>query len=298
MTKANGTNEANDWRSLLSPRAPFLGAGEYEDARAVLFGVPMDFTVSFRPGSRLGPTRIREVSDVLEEYSLDLDRSLDELTFADLGDLDLPLGNPTASLERAKRVCQGILADGKMPIALGGEHLISLPLIEAVHERYPDLVVVQFDAHADLRDNYLGEKMSHATVMRRVVELFPDDERRLYQFGIRSATREEVEFAREHTYFRPFEVWEAFLELLPSLKGRPIYVTLDIDVFDPAYAPGTGTPEPGGVEPQQLFQAIKALGGCRIVGCDLVEVAPVQDPTERTAVLAAKLIREMLLSFV
>ena len=287
----------SDWRKNLIPRTPFLASGNYDEARAVIFGVPMDFTVSFRPGSRLGPTRIREVSDVLEEYSIDLDSSLEEHPLADLGDVDLPFGNVSKSLEQAAEVCRGILDDGKLPIALGGEHLISWPLIEQVYERHPDLIVLQFDAHADLRADYHGEASSHASVMRRVAELFPENERRIYQFGIRSGTKDEVEYAREHTYFRPFEVWEPFLELLPSLKGKPIYLTLDIDVFDPAYAPGTGTPEPGGVEPQQLFRVIKALRGSRVVGCDLVEVAPVQDPTERTAVLAAKLVREMILAF-
>lgn len=274
----------------------FTGArSDYESARAVLFGVPMDFTTSYRPGTRLGPQRIREASYGLETYSPQQDADLEEASYHDWGDVILPLGNAAASIAVIEQAAGMILADGKIPVAIGGEHLASFPLVKAAVGHHPGLAVLHFDAHADLRDSYFGETLSHATVIRRVLEVVGAEN--LYQFGIRSGPREEFAFARNNTRFFPGEVVAPLRRVLPELEGRPVYVTLDIDVVDPAYAPGTGTPEPGGVSSAEILEAISLLGRLNVAGFDLVEVSPSADPSERTAILAAKILREALLGF-
>ncbi len=283
-------------RDLMEKRGVFMGAGDsYDESAVVLVGAPMDFTVSYRPGTRLGPQKIREVSVGLEEYSPYLDRDLADFCYYDAGDVIMPLGHPRESLRRLGVVIEKILDDGKLPLVLGGEHLVSLPCIEATAKRYPALAVLHLDAHADLRSDYLGETLSHATVMRRVVETVGGDN--LYQFGIRSGTAEEFDFARRNTHFYPFEVLEPLRKVLPDLRGRPVYVTLDIDVVDPAYAPGTGTPEPGGCTSAQVIDALHMMKDLDVVGMDLVEVCPVYDQSERTSLLAAKIVRETILLF-
>ncbi|MBS3938554.1 MAG: agmatinase [Peptococcaceae bacterium] len=283
--------------ALIEQNAGFLASSEdYETARAVILGVPMDYTVSFRPGSRLGPERIREVSYGIEEYSFYLDKSLLERNYYDAGDLALPVGNVAGSLEMVRAGIRHILADGKVPFALGGEHLVSWPIIEAMAEKYPNLAVVHFDAHADLRHDYLGEKFSHATVMRRVAELIGP--KNLYQFGIRSGTREERQFAEGHTNTFFNQIHPALSQVMPELRKRPVYISLDIDVVDPAFAPGTGTPEPGGCTSWEIIQAIHHLGSCKVVGFDLVEISPSFDLAQITAVLGAKILREAILSFI
>ncbi|MBE3590999.1 MAG: agmatinase [Firmicutes bacterium] len=279
----------------LESAAAFMAAGPWETARVALFGIPMDATTSYRPGARFGPARIREASYGLEEYSLALDRSLDEVPFADLGDVTLPLGDVPSSLEAIEAVAGAVWDAGRRPLAIGGEHLATLPLVRAAWARFPELAVIQFDAHADLREEYLGVRLSHACVMRRIAEFLPPA--RLWQLGIRSATREEAAFARERTRFHPFRVAEGAAAAAAELRGRPVYVTIDIDVLDPAYAPGTGTPEPGGVAPEELFSALRALSPLDIVGADVVEAAPTLDPAGTTAVVAAKIVRELLLSW-
>lgn len=269
-------------------------AGQAEGAYAVLMGAPMDWTVSFRPGARFGPAAIRAVSDGVEEYSLYRDRSLDEIAFYDAGDLDLPFGNARRSLAVIEAAAEDLLAGGHFPFFLGGEHLISLAPIKAAFRRHPDLVVIHLDAHADLRPEYAGEAESHASVMRRVLESCPGIT--LHQLGIRSGTADEFSLARQKTNLVPFEVVEPLRRLRPQLEGRPVYLTLDIDVVDPAFAPGTGTPEPGGITSRELLAAIQLLDGLNLVGCDLVEVCPPYDQTGRTAVLAALVVRELLLT--
>ena len=271
---------------------------DYESAQVVIYGMPMDFTVSFRPGARFGPARIREASVGLEEYSPYLDRSLDEVRVFDAGDLPLPFGNAARSLDMIGDYVAGLLADGKFPFGLGGEHLVTWPVVRAVHARWPDLALIHIDAHADLRDQYEGEPLSHATPVRKIVDLIGG--RNVYQFGIRSGSREEYRFARENVHFHPFDVLEPLKRRLPELDGRPVYVTVDIDVLDPSAAPGTGTAEAGGITSRELLEAIHAIArsGAKVVGADLVEVAPVYDPTEQTQITAAKLVREMLLGFV
>jgi len=271
---------------------------DYEPAQAVVFGMPMDFTVSFRPGARFGPARIREASIGLEEYSPYLDRSLADVRYFDAGDLMLPFGNAERSLAMIGDFVRKLLADGKFPLGLGGEHLVSWPIVREMHARYPDLALIHIDAHADLREHYEGEPLSHATPIRKAAELLGG--RNIYQFGIRSGTREEFEYARERLNFYPFEVLEPLRRVLPELAGRPVYVTVDIDVLDPSAAPGTGTAEPGGISSRELLAAIHAIARSevRVVGADVVEVAPVYDPSEQTAIVAAKLVREMLIGWV
>jgi agmatinase len=277
----------------------FIASSEdYQKSKAVIYGMPMDYTVSFRPGARFGPTRIREVSIGLEEYSPYLDRSLEDLAYFDAGDLPLPFGNAARSLDMIGEYIKGLIADGKFPLGLGGEHLVSWPIIREMAAQYPDLALIHIDAHADLREQYEGEPLSHSTPIRKAANLIGGVN--VYQFGIRSGTREEFQYARQNINLYPFEVLEPLRKVLPSLANRPVYVTIDIDVLDPSAAPGTGTAEAGGITSKELLAAIHAIAQSevKVVGADLVEVAPIYDPSEQTPIVAAKLVREMLLGFV
>jgi len=261
--------------------------------------MPMDWTVSFRPGSRFGPTRIREVSIGLEEYSLYLDRELEEVKYFDAGDIPLPFGNPERSVVMIEEFVDRVLADDKFPLGIGGEHLVTWPVIKAMYKKYPDLVIIHMDAHTDLREDYEGELLSHATVIRKAAELIGP--KNVYSFGIRSGLKEEFKWAKENgMQISPFEVLETLKRTLPELAGRPVYVTIDIDVLDPAHAPGTGTVDCGGITAKELLASIHAIAqaNMKVVGCDLVEVAPIYDPSEQTANTASKLIREMILGWV
>lgn len=281
-------------KELYLKNSGFLRAKEdYETSKAVIVGVPMDFTVSFRPGTRMGPRKIREVSYGLEDYSPYLDESLNNKNYFDAGDLDLPFGNVEKSLKIIEKSVENILEDNKIPVFLGGEHLISYPLIKKVTEKYPELAVLHFDAHADLRDEFFGEKFSHATVLRRACEHLKD--KRLYQFGIRSGIKEEFEYIKQHGFLSFAEVKEGFMNKFDEFKNYPLYITLDIDVFDPSFAPGTGTPEPGGCTSKDFFDLIPYFKKLNIVGFDIVEVSPINDISERTSLLAAKILREVLL---
>lgn len=273
-------------------------SSDYAASKAVIYGMPMDYTVSFRPGSRFGPTRIREVSIGLEEYSPYLDKSLEDITYFDAGDLPLPFGNAARSLDMIGEYVRGLLADQKFPIGLGGEHLVSWPVIREVYAKYPDLAIIHIDAHADLREQYEGEPLSHSTPIRKAAELIGG--KNVYQFGIRSGTREEFNYARQNLNLFPFEVLEPLKSVLPMLAGRPVYLTIDIDVLDPSAAPGTGTAEAGGITSKELLATIHALAASdvNIVGADVVEVAPVYDHSEQTQIVASKLIREILLGLV
>ncbi|GGE05712.1 agmatinase [Marinithermofilum abyssi] len=277
----------------------FIGATpELNEAQSVIYGMPMDWTASFRPGSRFGPGRIREVSLVLEEFSPYLRRDLSEIRYYDAGDIPLPFGNPEKSLDQIGRFVAKVMASKKMPFGLGGEHLVTWPVVREINQYHRKLAVIHIDAHADLRTDYEGEILSHATPLRKIAQLLGPEN--VYQFGIRSGTKEEFSYAeQERIHFYPFEVLKPLKEVLPQLKDRPVYVTIDIDVLDPAFAPGTGTPEPGGITSNELFEAIHAIArsGVHVVGADLVEVAPAYDPTEQTPVVAAKAVREMLLGF-
>lgn len=278
----------------------FIGSHPvFEESEAVLYGMPMDWTVSYRPGSRFGPTRIREVSIGLEEYSPYLDRELEEVKYFDAGDIPLPFGNPQRSLNMIEEYIDQLLAADKFPLGMGGEHLVSWPVMKAMYKKYPDLAIIHMDAHTDLREEYEGEPLSHSTPIRKVAELIGPEN--VYSFGIRSGMKEEFQWAKENgMHISKFEVLEPLKEILPTLAGRPVYVTTDIDVLDPAHAPGTGTVDAGGITSKELLASIHAIAksDLRIVGGDLVEVAPIYDPSEQTANTASKLIREMILGWV
>jgi len=273
----------------------FMGSREcYDESDVIMVGAPMDYSVSYRPGARFAPQKIREVSYAIEEYSPYMDRDLSEVRFFDAGDLELPMGNIVSSLEIIQQAAREVLEDGKKPIFLGGDHLITYPVVKEVYDKYGDqLRLLHFDAHADLREEYLGERNSHASVIRLCSQFLPS--KNIFQFGIRSGTREEFKWAGENLNFYPFEVLQPLKEVIDVLKPYPVYITLDIDVVDPAYACGTGTPEPGGCMPHEIFQAFRAMKGLNIVGMDLVEVNPVYDTAGVTSILAAKIIREAML---
>jgi agmatinase len=259
-----------------------------------LIGCPFDGTVSFRPGARFGPEALRAASFGIESFSWEQGSDLERLGFADLGDLELPWGATEQVLKQIQGFARGVWHSGARTFALGGEHLITLPLVEAALEHHPELAVLQLDAHADLREDYLGQRLSHACVMRRVVERIGAE--RLVQLGIRSGTEDEREFARRHrTLCDPDR---AGLESLRRRIGaRPVYLTLDLDVLDPAFLPGTGTPEAGGWSPSELLAVLAGLEGLRVVAADVVELAPQLDASGCSAVTGAKLVRELLLRF-
>jgi agmatinase len=205
-------------------------------------------------------------------------------------------GDPKASLDRGEQVARKLVQDGKLPFMMGGEHLVTVPCVRAVHAKYGDeLLLLQFDAHADLREDYLGNPLSHAAAMQRCLDFLPA--KNLYQFGIRSGTAEEYQMGKERCNLFPHEVLRPLQQVLPTLGNRPVYITIDIDVMDPAFAPGTGTPEPGGIHSREMIDAILAMKGLNVVGFDVVEVAPGLDHSDRTVVLGAKLIREAILAF-
>lgn len=271
----------------------------FEESKAVLYGMPMDWTVSFRPGSRFGPARIREMSVGLEEYSPYLDRDLVDVKYFDAGDIPLPFGNPQKSLDMIEEFVEKVLAEDKFPLGMGGEHLVSWGVFQAMYRKYPDLAIIHMDAHTDLRDDYEGEPLSHSTPIKKVANLIGP--KNVYSFGIRSGMKEEFEWAKEvGMHISKFEVLEPLKEILPTLAGRPVYVTIDIDVLDPAHAPGTGTVDAGGITSKELLASIHeiARSEVNVVGADLVEVAPIYDPSEQTANTASKLIREMILGWV
>lgn len=271
----------------------FLGCdAEYADAAVVLYGAPFDGTTSFKPGARFGPAAIRQDSVGIETYSPYCDRDLSELSVCDTGDLELAPGSPAQMLAAVEACADQILADGKIPFLLGGEHLVSLGALRAAIRHTPRLHILHLDAHTDLRDAYLGEPLSHACVLRRAWELVGDG--RIHQFGIRSGEREEFAFGRAHTDLHPFTL-DGWAETLRSLEGEPVYLTLDLDVLDPSACCGTGTPEAGGLRFTELLDALLMLHTQQLVGCDLVELSPRDDPSGVSTATSCKLIREILL---
>ncbi len=273
----------------------FLGCTQsYEDAKVVLFGAPFDSTTSYRPGARFGSRAIRAESYGLETYSPYQDRDCQAISLFDGGDLELCIGDVQTALEQIEACTAGILQDGKMPVMLGGEHLVSLGVIRALVKQHRDLHILHFDAHADLREEYLGAPLSHATVIRRAWDLVGDG--RIYQYGIRSGDRAEFLWAPGHVTMHKFS-FAGLAETVEKLRDKPVYFTLDLDVLDPSVFPGTGTPEAGGVSFTELLEAIRMLAPLRIVGLDMVELSPPYDPSGISTATACKLLREILLTF-
>ena len=275
----------------------FIGAeSTFSEADVVLFGAPYDSTTSFRPGTRFGPSAMRSESFGIETYSMLADRDLADARVHDSGDLELPFGAPDRALAMIEERAAEILDAGKIPFLLGGEHLVTLGSVRAVAKRYPDLVVVHFDAHADLRDDYLGVKLSHACVLRRCHDILGDG--RIFQFGIRSGTRDERQFMRDgHVTAELFS--DTTLPQVVDGIGPdvPVYLTVDMDVLDPAEFPGTGTQEAGGLSYTRLVDDVRLVcSKLNVVALDNVELSPALDPSGRSTALACKFLREELLS--
>lgn len=274
----------------------FIGCdSEYEESKIVLFGAPFDSTTSFRPGARFGSSAIRHESFGIETYSPYQDKDLTDLKVFDCGDLELCFGSPEDALKDIEEQARKIVNDGKLPIMLGGEHLVTFAAVKAVFEKYPKMHIIHFDAHADLRDDYLGAKLSHACVIRRCYELVGDG--RIHQFCIRSGDREEFRFADEHTDMHKFD-FDGLKELVEELKSDnlPVYFTIDMDCLDPSVFCGTGTPEAGGVNFKELLGAILEVSKTNIVGADLNELAPMLDISGASTAVACKVLRELILS--
>lgn len=270
---------------------------EYEDASIVMFGAPFDSTTSFRPGARFGSSAIRHESFGLETYSPYQDLDLEDYEVFDSGDLELSFGsNATALLDITKRT-QIILEDGKLPFMIGGEHLVTLGAVRAITEKYPDVQIIHFDAHADLRNDYLGVELSHACVLRRCHELVGDG--KIHQFCIRSGERSEFAFAKEHTNMHKFN-FDGLDELVEDLTASqvPVYFTIDLDCLDPSIFPGTGTPEAGGVSFMELLMAIQKVAKTNIVGMDVNELAPALDQSGTSTAVACKVVRELMLAVI
>ncbi|SCY99087.1 agmatinase [Alkaliphilus peptidifermentans] len=272
----------------------FIGCeSDFQEATVVLFGAPYDGTSSFRPGSRFASSRIRIDSYALETYSPYLDRDIEDHKIHDAGDLNLAFGNRDLVLKTIKEFTAGIVKENKKPFMIGGEHLVTLPAFEAVLEKHKDLVVFHFDAHTDLREDYMGEKYSHATVIKNIWDIIGDG--RIYQFGIRSGLKNEFQWAAEgHTFLEKFSFTQ-LEKIVNSVKDKPVYVTIDLDILDPSIFPGTGTPEPGGISFNDMMKIISTLSTLNIVGADVVELSPDYDPTGVSTAVASKIIREMML---
>ena len=274
----------------------FIGCDcEYEKAEIVLFGAPFDSTTCYRPGARFGSSAMRHESFGLETYSPYQDKDLTDCFVFDSGDLELCFGSSEAALADIEARAAEILRDGKLPLLLGGEHLVTLGAVRAVAEKHPGLHIIHFDAHADLRDDYLGAKLSHACVLRRCHELVGDGH--IHQFCIRSGDRAEFEFAAQHTEMHKFDFTGLAELTAPLCESKvPVYLTIDLDCLDPSCFPGTGTPEAGGVSFLQLLEAIRTVTKANIIGADLNELAPTLDTTGVSTATACKVLRETLIA--
>ena len=272
----------------------FIGCdNEYDESKIVIFGAPFDGTTSYRPGTRFASAAMRNESTGIETYSPYLDKDLEDYNIFDGGDLEFVFGNPAKNIEIIKEYTASILKDNKIPAMIGGEHLVTLGAVQAVAEKYNDLHIIHFDAHADLRQDYLGEKLSHATVIRRVWEIVGDN--KIYQFGIRSGEKNEFLFAKDHTYMNKFDM-KTLDEVVEKLKNKPVYITIDLDVLDSSVFPGTGTPEAGGITFKELINAVMMFQKLEnIVAFDINELAPMLDASGASTACACKVLREMLL---
>lgn len=272
----------------------FIGCdNEYDKSTVVIFGAPFDGTTSYRPGTRFASAAMRNESTGIETYSPYQDKDLEDYNFFDSGDLEFGFGNPAKVVSKIKEHTAGILKDNKIPAMIGGEHLVTLGAVQAAAEKYNDLHIIHFDAHADLRDNYLGEKLSHATVLHRVWDIVGDN--KIFQFGIRSGEKEEFEFAKNHTYMNKFDM-KTLDEVTAKLQNKPVYITIDLDVLDSSVFPGTGTPEAGGITFKELMNAVMLFQNLEnIVAFDINELSPILDASGASTACACKVLREMLL---
>ena len=271
----------------------FIGCdNEYKESKIVIFGAPFDSTTSFRPGTRFASSAMRNESFGIETYSPYQNKDLEDINVFDLGDLELSFGNSEIALKKIEDVTYEISEDNKIPLMIGGEHSVTLGSVRAMAKKYPDLHIIQFDAHTDLREEYLEQVYSHASVIRRCWDILGDN--KIFQFGIRSGERAEWEFAKKHVHTTKFN-FEGLDSVVESLKDKPIYLTIDLDVLDPSEFPGTGTPEAGGVSFVDLHNAIEKVSKLNIVGIDMNELSPIYDQSGQSTALACKLLREILL---
>lgn len=268
----------------------------YEKSNVIVYGVGFDGTTSNRPGTRFASSSMRPEFYGLETYSPILKLDLEDFKICDIGDLDLSIGDTEKVLQEIYEGTKEIVENDKVPFMIGGEHLVTFPAFKAVYEKYKDVYVLHFDAHTDLREEYNNNKNSHATVIRRIWDIVGDN--KIYQFGIRSGTKEEFDFSlkENHTYMEVGNI-NTFKDIVDKLEYKKVYITIDLDVFDPSIFPGTGTPEPGGVtyrEFESIFSILKN-SNLDIVGCDIVELSPDYDNTNVSTILACKVLRELVL---
>ena len=265
---------------------------EFKKANIAILGVPYDGTSSFRPGSRFAPDAIREASYGIESYSPYQKKDLREIKICDLDNIPLSFGDKELNFKIIESFVERIVFSRKKLISLGGEHLISYPLIKSFAKKYKNLAVIHIDAHSDLIDSYRGEKFSHASVMKRVGELIGFEN--LYQLGIRSMNRSDLLLPKRDTHMHLFDL-EKIDEFAEKIGKNPVYVSLDLDVLDPSIFCGTGTPEPGGVTYKELLKCILSFEKLNIVGGDVVELSPHYDSSGVSSVVAASIVRELLL---
>ena len=293
MTKSN----LKDLSLFNNDGAIFMGSQRgIDQSRVSLLGVPYDGTCCFRPGARFGPSAIREDSYGIETYCPQLDLDLEDINFTDIGSLDVPLGDAELTLDYISDATNILLKNNLKPLIIGGEHSITIGIIKSIITNYPDLIMLQLDAHADLRDEWLGSKLSHACTMKRCLEILPS--KKIFQIGIRSGTKSEfleMNNSKRLIQHTLGENAKSLEEALKSFKGRPIYLTFDLDWFDPSVMPGTGTPEPGGYFWGDFAAIINVIKSHNLIGADVVELSPKLDNTGISSILAAKVIRSLIM---
>lgn len=269
---------------------------DYKASKVAVFGAPFDGTTSNKAGTKFAANAMRLESEGLETYSPLLDLDLEDAAICDIGNLDLSYGSVITVMSEIEIGVAGLLADEKIPLMIGGEHLVTFPAVSAVARKHPDVHIIHLDAHTDLREDFGGSKLSHATVLKRIWDILGDG--RIFQFGIRSGTKEEFDFARvgKHTYIEPLRI-NTVGQVLSDLKGKKVYVTIDLDVLDPSIMSGTGTPEAGGITYRELEEFFLFLRSAEveIVGADIVELSPGHDPSGVSTATACKVLREMAL---
>ena len=277
--------------------AIFMGSKRnIDNCNVSLLGVPYDGTSCFRPGSRFGPSAVREDSYGIETYCPQLNLDLEDINFADLGSLDVPIGDTKLIIEYVKDATDILLKNNLKPLIIGGEHSITSGIVKSIITNYPDLIIIQLDAHADLRDEWLGNKFSHACSMKRCLEILPS--KKIFQIGIRSGTKLEFIEMRNNKSLIPYTLGDNANYLEEALKkfyGKPIYLTVDLDWFDPSIMPGTGTPEPGGYFWRDFAAIVEVLKCHNLIGADVVELSPKLDNSGISSILAAKVIRSLIM---
>ncbi|WP_269611749.1 agmatinase [Prochlorococcus marinus] len=293
MTKSN----LKDLSLFNNDGAIFMAAQRgIDQCRVSLLGVPYDGTCCFRPGARFGPSAVREDSYGIETYCPQLNLDLEDIKFADVGSLDVPIGDAKLTLDYIRDAIDILLKKNLKPLIIGGEHSITSGVIKSIVTHYPELIMLQLDAHADLRDEWLGSQFSHACTMKRCLEILPSN--KIFQIGIRSGTKSE--FLEMHNTKRLIQHTlganaKSLEEALKSFKGTPIYLTFDLDWFDPSIMPGTGTPEPGGYFWGDFAAIIDVIKSHNLIGADVVELSPKLDNTGISSILAAKVIRSLIM---